>query len=100
MESCGTRFIWGCGMTSPAGKFSEEQAMAIRAKRGEQEVSNPDKVFWPEEGYTKGDLAAFYRKVFPRLHPFVKDRILTLERCPDGLAGQCFYQKEKPASMP
>ena len=64
------------------------------------QVSNPDKVFWPDEGYTKGDLADFYRDVFPLLKPFVDDRILTLERCPDGMLGNCFYQKEKPESMP
>ena len=64
------------------------------------QVSNPNKVFWPDEGYTKGNLADFYREVFPVLKPFVDDRILTLERCPDGMRGNCFYQKEKPDSMP
>jgi bifunctional non-homologous end joining protein LigD len=63
-------------------------------------VSNPDKVFWPEEGYTKLDLVNFYHSVFPVLRPFVADRLLTLERCPDGMNGSCFYQKEKPESMP
>jgi bifunctional non-homologous end joining protein LigD len=63
-------------------------------------LSNPDKVFWPEEGYTKRDLAAFYANVFPALQPYVRDRILTLERCPDGMQGQCFYQKEMPKGMP
>ena len=63
-------------------------------------VSNADKVFWPEEGWTKADLIAFYAGVFPKLAPWVKDRPLSLERCPDGLLGQPFYQKEKPASMP
>ena len=53
------------------------------------QVSNPDKVFWPDEGYTKGNLAEFYREVFPLLKPFVDDRILTLERCPDGMRGNC-----------
>jgi len=62
-------------------------------------ISNPDKVFWPDEGYTKQDLADYYRLVFPRLRPFVENRILTLERCPDGMKGQCFYQKQKPESM-
>jgi bifunctional non-homologous end joining protein LigD len=64
------------------------------------QVSNPDKFFWPDEGYTKGNLADFYREVFPLLKAFVEDRILTLERCPDGMRGNCFYQKEKPESMP
>lgn len=63
-------------------------------------ISHPEKVFWPAEGYTKLDLAHFYRDVFPRLQPYVLDRILTLERCPDGMDGQCFYQKEKPGSLP
>jgi bifunctional non-homologous end joining protein LigD len=63
-------------------------------------VSNPTKVFWPEEGYTKLDLVTFYRDVFPALRPYVNDRILTMERCPDGMSGACFYQKQKPESMP
>jgi bifunctional non-homologous end joining protein LigD len=63
-------------------------------------ISNPDKVFWPDEGYTKLDLMRFYMEVFPTLQPYVKDRLLSLERCPDGMAGECFYQKEKPPSMP
>jgi bifunctional non-homologous end joining protein LigD len=63
-------------------------------------ISNPNKVFWPEEGYTKSDLAQFYADVFPWLQPHVRDRILTMERCPDGMQGQCFYQKEMPKGMP
>ena len=63
-------------------------------------ISNPDKVFWPEEGYTKLDLARFYADVFPKLKPYVADRILTMERCPGGMSGPCFYQKEKPDSLP
>lgn len=63
-------------------------------------LSNPDKVFWPEEGYTKQDLATYYREIFPLLRPYVNDRLLTLERCPDGMKGQCFYQKQKPQGMP
>ena len=63
-------------------------------------VSNPDKVFWPEEGYTKLDLIGFYDSVFPKLRPWVKDRLLSLKRCPNGMQGSCFFQKEKPDSMP
>jgi bifunctional non-homologous end joining protein LigD len=63
-------------------------------------VSNPDKVFWPDDGYTKLDLIEFYAGMFPLLQPYVNDRLLTMERCPDGMQGQCFYQKEKPLGMP
>src|SRR5208337_108679 len=63
-------------------------------------VSNPDKVFWPKEGYTKLDLVEYYDAIFPKLLPYVKDRILTLERCPDGMQGECFFQKQIPKGMP
>jgi bifunctional non-homologous end joining protein LigD len=63
-------------------------------------VTHPDKLFWPTEGYTKLDLVNFYDAIFPSLAPFVKDRLLTLERCPDGMRGECFYQREAPRGMP
>jgi bifunctional non-homologous end joining protein LigD len=63
-------------------------------------VTHPEKVFWPDEGYTKLDLANFYDEIFPHLAPFVKDRLLTLERCPDGMRGECFYQRQAPQGLP
>jgi bifunctional non-homologous end joining protein LigD len=63
-------------------------------------VSHPDKVFWPDEGYTKLDLIEYYNEIFPKLSPYVEDRILTLERCPDGMRGECFFQKQIPKGMP
>ena len=74
--------------------------MAAKPKTAPVDVTHPEKIFWPEEGYTKLDLANFYRDVFSALRPYVDDRILTLERCPNGMSGKCFYQKEKPESMP
>jgi bifunctional non-homologous end joining protein LigD len=66
----------------------------------EKLLTHPDKVFWPEEGYSKLDLARFYEAVFPKLKPYVAERMLSLERCPDGMSGQCFYQKQAPKGMP
>jgi bifunctional non-homologous end joining protein LigD len=63
-------------------------------------VSHPDKIFWPGEGYTKLDLIQYYIAIFPKLSPYVNDHMLSLERCPDGMRGECFYQKQKPAGMP
>ena len=63
-------------------------------------LSHPDKILWPEEGYTKLDLVEYYNAIFPYLSPYVKDRTLSLERCPDGMRGECFFQKQKPESMP
>lgn len=64
------------------------------------EISRPDKVFWPAEGYTKRDLVLFYDAVYAKLEPWVRDRLLSLERCPDGMKGSCFYQKEAPKGLP
>ena len=81
-------------------KTPTRQPKRATEKRSSFNISHPDKVFWPEESYTKGDLAQFYISIFPKLAPYVKDRLLTLERCPDGMAGECFYQKEMPKGMP
>jgi bifunctional non-homologous end joining protein LigD len=53
-----------------------------------------DKVFWPEEGYTKGDLIDFYRAVSPWLLPYLLDRPLVLTRYPDGIHGKSFLQRD------
>jgi bifunctional non-homologous end joining protein LigD len=66
----------------------------------EKLITHPDKVFWPDEGYTKLDVARFYEAVFPRLKLYVDDRLLTMERCPDGMRGNCFYQKKAPGGLP
>ncbi|HXY68648.1 MAG TPA: DNA ligase D, partial [Gemmatimonadales bacterium] len=59
--------------------------------------SNLDKVFWPEQGYTKGDLVAFYKAIAPWLLPYLADRPLVLTRYPDGIEGKSFFQKDAPA---
>jgi DNA primase len=59
-------------------------------------ISHPVKIFWPDERYTKPDLFDFYQTIFLKLQPYVKDRILSLERCPNGMLGECFYQKKSP----
>ena len=64
------------------------------------EISHPGKVFWPGDGYTKLDLARFYQAVFPKLKPYVDHRMLIMERCPDGMLGECFYQKSAPEGLP
>ncbi len=63
-------------------------------------VTNPDKVFWPQEGYTKGQLVAYYRAISPWLLPYLLDRPLVLTRHPDGIEGKSFYQKDAPAFVP
>jgi bifunctional non-homologous end joining protein LigD len=59
-------------------------------------ISNASKVWWPDEGITKGDIARYYLEVAPLLLPWMRDRPLTAERCPDGMLGGCFYRKNFP----
>ncbi|MDX1579412.1 MAG: DNA ligase D, partial [Gemmatimonadota bacterium] len=63
-------------------------------------LSNPEKIFWPETGYTKRDLYEYYRAVAPWLLPYLADRPLVLTRYPDGIEGKSFYQKNAPISTP
>ncbi len=62
--------------------------------------SNLDKVFWPEEDFTKGDLIEYYRAISPWLLPYLKDRPVVMTRYPDGIAGKSFFQKDAPSFAP
>jgi bifunctional non-homologous end joining protein LigD len=68
--------------------------------RPEVKVTNPKKVFWPKEGYTKGELLAYYESVAPLLLPYLKNRPLVLTRYPDGITGKSFFQKDAPDFIP
>jgi bifunctional non-homologous end joining protein LigD len=57
-------------------------------------LSNLNKVYFPESGYTKRDLVAYYYRMADYLLPFLKDRPLVLRRYPDGIKGQMFFQKD------
>jgi bifunctional non-homologous end joining protein LigD len=63
-------------------------------------ISHPDKVWWPDEGITKLDVARYYAGMWRRLGPWLTDRLLTAERCPDGMRGGCFYQKDFARGLP
>ena len=56
-------------------------------------LSNQDKVYWPESGFTKGDMVAYYRAVAPAILPHLKDRAITLKRYPEGVDGFSFFEK-------
>ena len=79
---------------------SKKKAPAAAEPPPNLKISNPDKIYWPDEGWTKLDMIRFYNEVFPALKPWVEDRLLSLKRCPNGITGKCFFQKEKPDTMP
>jgi bifunctional non-homologous end joining protein LigD len=73
---------------------------AARAPAPAVKITNPEKVFWPADGYTKRDLVDYYEAVAPLLLPYLRDRPLVLTRYPDGIAGKSFFQKDAPDFVP
>lgn len=73
-----------------------------RPSGGERKVpfTNLDKVFWPADGYTKGDLIEYYRSVSEYILPYLSDRPVVLTRFPDGIDGKSFFQKDAPPHTP
>jgi bifunctional non-homologous end joining protein LigD len=64
------------------------------------DFTNVKKIFWPADGYTKGDLIEYYRSISPWMLPYLADRPVVLTRYPDGIAGKSFFQKDAPAFVP
>ena len=81
--------------------IADSRAAAAGA-RTEPEVrfTNLDKVFFPEDGCTKGDLIEYYRGVSKWLLPYLQDRPVVLTRFPDGIHGKSFFQKDAPGFTP
>ncbi len=63
-------------------------------------MTNPGKVYWPDEDYTKADLIAYYRSVAAVILPHLRDRPLSLNRHPNGIAGPSFFQKDVSKQPP
>ncbi|MFI6446001.1 non-homologous end-joining DNA ligase [Kitasatospora sp. NPDC050543] len=63
-------------------------------------LSNPDKVYFPERGFTKMDVAQYYLAVADGVLRGLRDRPTTLQRFPDGVNGEFFYQKRAPKGLP
>jgi len=80
----------------PRGVGSRAPSVPSEIRRGERIVrlSNLDKLFWPEQGITKGDLLRYYRDVAPTLLPHIRDRPFTMKRYPDGWRGRPFFRKD------
>jgi bifunctional non-homologous end joining protein LigD len=73
---------------------------SVRVGRRTVEVSNPDKVLFPDDGITKGDLLDYYRRVAGRMLPHLRGRPVAMERYPDGIDGERIFQKDVPGHFP
>ncbi|HYA06725.1 MAG TPA: DNA ligase D, partial [Xanthobacteraceae bacterium] len=69
------------------------------AELGNVHLSHPERVYWPDVGLTKQDLAAYYLRVWDVMAPHLVDRPLAVVRCPEGTAGHCFFQKHIHANI-
>jgi bifunctional non-homologous end joining protein LigD len=75
-------------------------APAPRGTVGGVRLSTPERVYYPDVGVTKSELAEYYEAMAERVLPGLAYRPLTLLRCPEGIEGECFYQKHANPSVP
>ena len=85
-----------------AEEVRREEPTADRVTKGSRELklSNLDKVFFPKEGITKGDLIEYYRAIAPVLVPHLEQRPFTMVRYPNGIEDKFFFQKDAPSHLP
>lgn len=78
------------------------EADVVEIDLGGREVrlTNLRKLFWPDDGITKGDLLRYYAAVAPALLPHLHDRAMVMKRYPDGAMGKCFFMKRAPTQRP
>ena len=75
-------------------------AESLRIGRYSVKITNPDKILFPDAGITKRDLIDYYDAIGEVMLPHVKDRLMTLERYPDGIDGEKFFSKNIPKYFP
>ena len=90
---------------SPEALFEQverlsEDAISVVVDGRQLRISNWDKVLFPQAGFTKGDLIAYYARVASAVLPHVHDRPLTLKRYPNGVDAPYFYEKQSPSHRP
>src|SRR2546423_13735186 len=83
------------GSTSP-----KRAAPAMKIGGRVVQLSNVDKVLYPEADFTKGDVIDYYLRIAPVLLPHLKGRPLTLKRYPNGVTAPYFYEKRCPVHRP
>jgi bifunctional non-homologous end joining protein LigD len=90
---------------SPEALFDEVErlpdgGLAVLTDGSRLKLSNWDKVLFPQAGFTKGDLIAYYARIAGAVLPHLRDRPLTLKRYPNGVDAPYFYEKQSPSHRP
>ncbi len=80
--------------------MSAAERVPVKVGNRTLSLSNLEKVLWPQDGYTKGDLIAYYRSVAGVILPYLRERPLTLQRYPNGIDESSFFEKHLPKGVP
>jgi bifunctional non-homologous end joining protein LigD len=83
----------------PLARRAEAPQESSSSTEGSVRLTHPERIYWPDAGITKQDLVDYYRAVWTFAAPQIVGRPLALVRCPDGTAGQCFFQKHAAAGL-
>ncbi|MET3899962.1 bifunctional non-homologous end joining protein LigD [Devosia sp. UYZn731] len=86
--------------TDTASSPLHSQAGIIAAEAAGIHFTSPDRIIYPGQGVTKGDLAAYYAAVADVMLPYIENRPLSLLRCPQGRTKYCFFQKHDTGGFP
>ena len=90
----------GSSRTTSHPQKSERAKADLPVEVSGVRVTHPNKLWYPGDGITKLDVVKFYDAIAPLVLPWMKDRPLTAERCPQGMKGSCFYQKNFEEGLP
>ena len=88
------------GGTGASPRAAAARAPSDAAVVASVRISHPDRVLYPDTGLTKLEIAQFYERISAWMLPHVKGRPLTLVRCPEGVAKECFYMKHSKVWAP
>ncbi|MFC4255825.1 DNA ligase D [Altererythrobacter xixiisoli] len=89
----------GLRSDKPAREVAPERPEKLPAPEPGIAITNRDRVIFPDDGYTKGQLAEYYTALAPLMLPFLAQRPISLVRCPQGRAKKCFFQKHDSGSF-
>jgi len=87
------------GKAAKAAPRKSSRPAAKPEQTGSVKFSHPERVYWPEDKITKQQLADYYTLVWDHIAPHLVGRPLALVRCPDGIKGECFFQKHAAAGL-
>ncbi len=85
----------------PQTNSTMEKERKIKYGRKTVSLTNQDKVYWPKEGIKKGDMLSYYESIAEHILPYLKDKPISMNRFPNGINGQSFFQKDvEPDQLP